>query len=121
MPPFRTESHRHTCGRVPPLARRVRLSTADDGGAAESSTAASTATGGVAAARERPPAWFGDAALTPEGNWTSWRRAGFDARSVFHDARFVDVARGDFCLDLATSPAPAEIGFVPLPELTCRC
>jgi hypothetical protein len=58
-------------------------------------------------------------ALTEMGNWTAWRRAGFDGRSTIdRDPKFRDAAGLDFCLD-ADSPAVA-LGFEPLPEAVCR-
>ncbi len=51
--------------------------------------------------------------LTPEGDFSSWRRAGWDQRSVIADPLFVNPQAGDFRL---RSESPAfQIGFQPIP------
>ncbi len=52
-------------------------------------------------------------AITPEGNFAQWQKAGFDRHSLIADPQFVAPEKGDFRLK-PTSPA-FKLGFKPIP------
>ena len=77
--------------------------------------------GAAALVNGEPPAWLlNSTVLTPLGNWSNWRAAGYDAGAAFADPRFVDAARGDFCIE-PSSPAFGLIGFEELSPRACQC
>jgi len=57
--------------------------------------------------------------LTPLGNWSTWRAAGFDTHSVVADPLFSDPRNGDLTL-LPDSPA-WSLGFEAISDAVSRC
>jgi len=49
----------------------------------------------------------------PGGTYEDWRKLGFDQRSLIADPRFVDPAKGDYCLKPESSAW--KLGFKPIP------
>ena len=53
-------------------------------------------------------------AITPEGNFEQWQRAGFDRNSLIIDPLFVNLDEGDYRLK-SNSPALKQLGFEQIP------